>query len=387
MDHAATTPLDPHVLEAMMPFLGPPTNASSLHGSGRLARQAIENARTSVANDLGADPAEIIFTSGGTEANNLAILGTSGVSGVLVSPAEHEAVLKPVATLAARGLDVEWLSVARDGGLAPAAYDRIRSVNSGTLVSVAAVNNETGAENDIARIADDIQGCGAFIHSDCVQAPGHLALDMRQTPVDAMTVSAHKINGPVGAGCLFVRSGTPLEALIRGGAQERGRRGGTENVAAVVGFAEALRRASRNRDQRAQHVEKLRDDLRGHLHDALGDAIQFVSPAGSGAPHVLTAVVRPVSGNPIDGEMLLLSLDIEGLEVSSGSACTSGSAKPSHVLLAAGWDESAARSAVRFSLGWSNTHSEVARAAEIFTRCVDRMRRQRSAAIDSAHAG
>lgn len=380
MDHAATTPLDARVLEVMVPYLGGDFgNPSSVHQRGRVARNAVEEARERVAALLSADPSEIIFTSGGTEANNLAILGSSSRPGsVFTTRAEHEAVLRPVEYLAQGGADVRWLDVDRSARLSSAGVEAVGGSSSGDLVTVMHVNNETGAISDVAAVGETCRATGAVFHCDAVQACAYLDVDVASAGVDLLTVSSHKLYGPKGVGCLFARGGHKIEPLLRGGGQERDRRGGTENVAGIVGFARALDLAVSERRQRIDSVASLRDRLRTLLEEALGDAVTFVTDPMSSAPHILTLVVPPVDDRPLDGEMLLLNLDVEGLEVSSGSACSSGSVNPSHALSAAGWSDAETKAAVRFSLGKDNTPEEVDRAVDIFARVVTRMARQRT---------
>lgn len=379
MDHAATTPLDPRVLDAMLPFLRNDWgNPSAVYQRGREARHAVEQARDTVAEVIGAEPAEIVFTSGGTEANNLAVhTAASQDRTIFCTGSEHDAILRPVQRTGTQRA-VHWLPVNRHGAPAEAAYAAVATAGDGAFVTCMAVNNETGARADVARIAESTS---AMVHTDAVQAVELDGIDVRTLGVDMLSLSAHKFGGPKGVGCLFVRSGVKLESVVTGGGQERDRRGGTENVAGIVGMATALRLAADERASRRAHVGSLSDQLRSGLTEAMADRISFVTPQAA-SPHILTVVVTPREGATVDGEMLLLNLDVEGLEVSSGAACSSGSVKPSHVLLAAGWPEAVARTAIRFSLGHQNTDEEVDRAIDAFDRVVSRMlaRRARSSA-------
>jgi cysteine desulfurase len=380
MDHAATTPLDSRVLDAMLPFLsGDFGNPSSVHRRGRIARNAVEWARATVANALSVDPANIIFTSGGTESNNLALLGLDLPSGRIISTrAEHEAVLRPLEKLLESNVSVQWCPVGIDGALSESALEMIGTAEPGSLITVMFVNNETGAVNDMRRIAEIGKSRGCIIHSDAVQAAGLFDLDAAELGLDMLTLSAHKIYGPKGVGCLFVNPDIRVSASILGGPQERDRRGGTENVAAIVGFARALQLAVEERIDRREHVALLHRRLRRGLEQRAGDAIRIVTGESGSSPHILSLVVPPVDDQPVDGEMLLLSLDVAGLEVSAGSACSSGSLTPSHVLSAAGWTDDEARASVRFSLGATNTAEEVDRAVDVFASVLNRMTRQRS---------
>ncbi len=385
LDHAATTPLRDEAFAAMEPWLrGGPANASSLHGPGRRARVAVDAARETVARVLGCEPAEVLFTSGGTEADNAALFGTLGAAdseraGLVTSAAEHSAVLAPARALAARGHDVVVLAPGTTG--APSPDDVAAALTSATgLVSVMRVNNETGAVADVRAIAGVAHAAGALCHTDAVQAAGSFSLDVDALGVDLMTVTAHKICGPVGAGALFVRSGTPFAPVVLGGSQERGRRGGTENVAAIVGFAEALRLAEAEREAHADRLRALQTRLATHLRDALGDALRFNTPltgfaehAAEAAPHIVNVSHRPQNGVALDGQMLLVGLDLEGVHVSAGSACASGALEPSHVLLAMGVDRETAGATIRFSLGRTTTEADVDAGAEAFVRVASRI--------------
>ena len=379
LDHAATTPLRPEALAAMLPHLGAPGNPSSLHGAGRRARVAVERARADVAAVLGAEPGEIVFTSGGTEADNLALRGVltgaarrhTGRGGLVTSAVEHHAVLHTAHALADEGHHVTVLPPDADGRLDPAALADAITDQTG-LVSAMLANNETGAVGDLPALADVARQRGAVLHTDAVQAAGLLALDVDALDVDLLSLSAHKVGGPQGTGALYVRSGTPFGSVQTGGAQERGRRGGTENVAGVVGFATALALAEAERVETAARLTALRDDLRQRLAEAFGDRLVFNTPAEA-APHVVNVSFRPGPGGPLDGEMLLASLDLEGVAASAGSACTSGALEPSHVLLALGRDRATAGATVRLSLGRTTTPADVVEACRVLARVVSRL--------------
>ena len=385
LDHAATTPLDPRVFEAMTPFLKDQYgNASSVHALGRQARLAVEESRERVAALLGAEPGEIVFTSGGTEADNLAVKGACGRGGVVTSAAEHEAVLRPAEALKADGRAVTILDPGPSGAATPEQVQAALHEGVG-LVSLMHTNNEIGTCTDVPAVAAVCRAAGILLHCDAVQAPGLAPLDVDALGVDLLTLSAHKFNGPKGAGVLYVRGGTDLRPLVEGGAQERKRRGGTENVAAVVGLAEALALACEDRPARAAHIASLRDRLYRGLREALGEAFMCNTPLGDPsaqvAPHILNISFPPVDGgDALDGEMLLLNLDMEGIMASAGSACTSGAIEPSHVLLALGRDRATAAATVRFSLGHATTEDEIDLAVDRLAAIVRRMRGAKSTA-------
>ena len=394
LDHAATTPLDPAVLEAMRPFLTEHFgNASSVHALGRRARVAVEEARERVAAVLGAAPAEVVFTGGGTEADNAALRGVlagpalrlTGRPGLVTSAVEHEAVLRTAEALRDEGHPVRVLAPAPHGAPTPEQVARATTEGTG-LVSVMLVNNETGAVAPVAEIAAEARAAGALVHTDAVQAAGLLPLDVDALGVDLLSLSGHKVYGPKGVGALYVRAGTPFGPLVHGGAQERRRRGGTENVAAVVGFAEALARAEAGREAEGFRLAGLQRRLAERLRAAFGDDIRFNTPLGGfhphphpAAPHILSVSFPPRDGpdgqpSVLDGEMLLLGLDVEGVYVSSGSACTSGAVEPSHVLLALGVERATAAATVRFSLGRATDEDAVDEAAAHLKAVVARMR-------------
>lgn len=382
LDHAATTPLDPPVLEAMVPHLREGYgNPSSVHALGRKARVALEEARAQVAAVLGAEPGEVVFTSGGTEANNTvlrSVLGRAGPTGHLVtSAAEHEAVLQPAEALAAAGHPVTVLAPRPHGAAEPDQVDE--ALRPGTvLVSLMHANNELGTLTAVEEVADRCRARSVLVHCDAVQTAGLYALDVEALGVDFLSLSGHKFYGPKGVGVLYVRGGVDLDPLVRGGSQERGRRGGTENVAAVAGLAEALRRAAEAASERAARIAALRDRMVESVRAAL-PAGSFVvnTPLGSHpvAPHIVNLAFPPHEGRAVDGEMLLLNLDVEGVCASAGSACTSGALSPSHVLSAIGLPRETASAAVRFSLGKDTTEEDVDYAVDALARVLKRMRR------------
>ncbi|ARA92808.1 cysteine desulfurase NifS [Rhodothermaceae bacterium RA] len=377
LDHAATTPLDPRVLEAMRPYLTEHYgNASSVHALGRRARFAVEESRERIAALLGAEPGEIVFTSGGTEANNTAIRGMTagGRPGLVTTAAEHEAVLRPAEALAAAGHPVTILPPDSTGAVCAACVSAALTPGTG-LVSVMHANNEIGTLNPVAEIAAVCRRHGVPVHCDAVQTAGLFRLRVDDLGVDLLSASAHKFYGPKGIGLLYVRGGVDLQPLVLGGAQERRRRGGTENVAAIVGMATALELAYAEADARVAHLAALQRRLHDGLRQALDVPFVLNTPLedGKAAPHLLNIAFPPVDGRAIDGEMLLLNLDLAGVLVSAGSACTSGALEPSHVLLAIGRDPATAAAAVRFSAGKDTSEADVDAAVDHLQRIVRRM--------------
>ncbi len=387
LDHAATTPLDEAVLGAMLPYLREHYgNASSVHALGRRARFAVEAAREQVAEILGAEPGEIVFTSGGTEADNAALRGVLTSPdrrgpGLVTSAVEHEAVLRTAEALRDAGHPVTVLPPQPSGAVTAEQVSEAITEETG-LVSLMMVNNELGTLSPIREIAEVCRERGVPLHTDAVQAAGLYALDVNDPSagsgqalgVDLLSLSAHKVYGPKGAGVLWVRAGTPLAPFVVGGAQERRRRGGTENVAAVVGLAEALSRAAETAEAEHARLRGLRDRLAGSIRAAFGEAVRFNTPLGDSAPHLLSVSFPPAEGRALDGEMLLLGLDVAGVWVSGGSACTSGAVEPSHVLRALGIPRATASATLRFSLGRGTTEADLDFAAEQLAAVVGRMR-------------
>ncbi len=383
LDHAATTPLDPAVLEAMLPHLREHYgNPSSVHALGRRARFAVEESREHVAAALGAEPGEVVFTSGGTEANNAALCAVMRQAGagahLVTSAAEHEAVLQPAEALAAEGYGVTVLQPQRHGAVTPAQVEAALTERT-ALVSLMHANNELGTLTPIREVAALCRARGVLLHCDAVQTAGLLALDVHDLGADLVSLSGHKIYGPKGVGVLYVRGGVELAPHVRGGAQERGRRGGTENVAAIAGLAAALARAVEAAGERAARIAALRDRLVRHVREGL-PAGRFVlnTPveAQPVAPHVVSLTFPPQEGQPLDGEMLLLGLDMEGVCASAGSACTSGALEPSHVLRAIGLERETAPAAVRFSLGKDTTEEDIDYAVDALATVLERQRRR-----------
>ncbi len=373
-DHAATTPLRSEVREAMLPYLGEAFgNPSSAHRYGRAARAGIEQARRQVAAALAAEPGQVVFTSGGTEADNLAVVGTAlaaraggRLPRVAVSAIEHKAVLAAAHFVAALGGAEELLPVTPDGTVA---LDRLDAAlaRRPALVSVMWVNNETGAIQPVEAIAGRCRAAGVVFHTDAVQAFGHLPIRFDRMGCDLLTVSAHKIGGPKGAGALLVRQAGILEPLIRGGSQQGGVRPGTENAAGVVGFGRAAELAAREQPEHACRLAGLRATLRDALRAAVPDV--HVVDGAETVPHILTVCVPGA-----DSEALLMHLDLAGVAAESGSACMTGTVEPSHVLAAMGVPRELAIGAVRFSLGRETTSADVKQVAEVFPAVVAKVR-------------
>ncbi|MFB6250051.1 MAG: cysteine desulfurase family protein [Salinibacter sp.] len=383
LDHAATTPLAPAVLEEMRPYLTEHYgNASSVHQMGRRARVALDEARTQVADVLGADPSEIVFTSGGTEADNLALKGgltaaSTGErpAGLVTSATEHEAVLRPAERLRDEGHPVQILSPGGEGAVTAEQVEQALTDRT-ALVSLMYANNEIGVRTDLPAIAAVCRAHDVRLHTDAVQAPGLLPLDVDALGVDLLSLSGHKFHGPKGIGVLYVRNGVELGPLVEGGSQERDRRGGTENVPGAVGLAAALERAVDGREERAARLSALQRRLVDGLDDAVPGDYVLNTPVGeaSVAPHVVNVAFPPADGEPLDGEMLILNLDMKGVLVSAGSACTSGALEPSHVLSALGLERETASAAVRFSLGGDTTEDDVDYALDTLHETLGRMR-------------
>ena len=377
LDHAATTPLSAEVLEAMLPYLTEHFgNASSPHAAGRQARQGLDEAREEIASILGAKPREIVFTGGGSEADNLAIKGAAWAASakgrhIVTSGVEHKAVLHACAIMERSGFGVTYVPVDRFGRVDPA--DVEAAINEHTsLVSIMYANNEVGTIQPIAEIGAICRRRGVLFHTDAIQAGGFLPLHVDNLGVDLLSLAAHKVYGPKGVGALFVRQGTALLPQIQGGAQERQRRAGTENVAGIVGFARALALAQRNaavRDAENARLAGLRDQLLAGLRYIAG-----VEPTGHPTerlPHSASWLIDRVEGGD-----LVAALDLEGVEGSTGSACTTGSAEPSHVLLAMGIDPDRAHGALRLTVGRGTTVADVERATEVLRSSIARIREQ-----------
>lgn len=377
LDHAATTPPDPRVVEAMLPYLTSQWhNPSSIYVDAQRTRQAIDEAREVVARGIGAQPEEIIFTSGGSESDNLALRGVVAASArrgrhIVISAVEHHAVLDAAEQLGREGAEVTLVGVDREGIVDPAEVEA--AVRDDTvLVSVMHANNEVGAINDIAEIARRVheRNPRTVVHTDAVQSAAHLGVNVDRLGVDLLTLTAHKFYGPRGAGVLYARSGTPLQPQIIGGGQERDRRAGTENTAAIVGLARAMSIAAEEREADIAHERALQE----RLIEELPRRIPMVGVTGPrDLARRLPGSVSIVIGF-VEGESILLALDLAGIAASSGSACTTGSVEPSHVLVAMGVPPELARGSLRISLGRMNTDADVERLLEALPPIVERMR-------------
>jgi cysteine desulfurase len=358
LDHNATTPLDPRVLEAMQPYLtGPYGNPSSVHRYGRAARDAVEAARVQVAALAGAEPKEVVWTSGGTESNNLALKGATEVvkpSRILYGATEHPAVLETAEALAARGWGVETIAIDGSGLIDWPVFETQLARVPLRIAAVMVANNETGVLQDVPRAAALVHARNALLLADAVQAAGKIPLDFHASGADLMSLSSHKLYGPKGIGALLVKPDVELAPLLHGGGQERGLRGGTENVAAIAGFGAAAELAAQELQARAAALLALREHLVAGLH-----ALPGVTIFGESAPRLPNTVQFGLKG--WEGEALLMALDRKGIAVSSGSACSSGKGEPSHVLLGMGLPRDVAYGAIRVSLGKDNSAAEIDR--------------------------
>jgi len=370
-DHSATTPLDPRVLDAMAPFLGGAFgNPSSLHEEGRIARKAIETARAQVAALIGAEPEEIIFTASGTEADNLALIGTVRASGhpghVVTTAIEHAAILETCKFLANGGTKVTHLPVDGDGLVGHA--DLLRPLQSNvTLVSIMAANNVVGTLQPIEELAHLTKLHGVLFHTDAVQAGGKIQLEVHQLNVDLLSLSAHKLHGPKGVGALYVREGVKLSPIVFGGGQERGLRSATENVAGIVGFGAAAEIARQELVVEATRLKGLREFITNELACRFPDCYLF----GHATERLPGHISFGFRGLERQVGKLLAALDQAGVAVSAGSACSAHhSGEPSSVLLAMGYDAEQARGLIRVSLGRFNTREEVERFLEVLGRSI-----------------
>ena len=363
LDYSATTPLDPRVMEAMVSvFANTFGNASSVHSFGREARAILEGSRESVARSIGGRPDEVFFTSGGTEADNHAIKGLAaagarkGKNEIVTSAVEHHAVLLPVEALSKAGFEVKVVPVDGFGRVDPA--DVKKAISSRTaLISLMYANNEVGTLNDIRAIGAIAREAGVPLHSDTVQAAGKIAVDVNDLNVDVLSISAHKFYGPKGIGAIYIRKGTQIDSFVEGGAQESNRRAGTENVPLAVGFAKASELGQESLQRNLWHVRGLKNHLRILLES------QFMGILFNGHPTECLPQILSISFDSsvaeLDGDALIMGMDLKGVAVTSGSACTSGSLQASHVLLALGRNEPTARSTIRFSLGRETTTEEL----------------------------
>jgi cysteine desulfurase len=381
LDHAATTPLDPDVLGTMLPYFTERYgNPSSIYQLGQEARAAIDQARAACARVLGCEPSEIIFTSGATESDNLALRGVAwgarlalrnngALPHIVTTAIEHHAVLHTANSLQREGFSATYVAPDSRGIVDPEAI--AAAVRPETcLISVMYANNESGAIQPIQEIAEVARDRGIPLHTDAVQAAGTLSVNVDALGVDLLSLSAHKFYGPKGVGLLYVRRGTTIDFQQKGGGQEQGRRGGTENVPGIVGLGMALERADAWRDAYADHCTRLRDRLADGLFAAIPEAmLNGPSDLRLRLPNNLNVTIPG-----IQGETLLLSLDVLGVAASAGSACTTGNTEPSHVLRAMGLSDDGCRSALRFTVGRSNTEQQIDDAIDALVGSVDRAR-------------
>jgi len=375
LDHAATTPVREEVLDAMRPFFGARFgNPSSVHRWGREARTALDEAHERVARCLSASADEVIFTSCGTEADNMAVLGVwrarrgEGRKAVVSTPIEHKAVLAAVHQVTREGGEERLVTMSGDGLVDDRSFDALMDEHV-AICSVMWVNNEVGVMQPVPALAARAKARGIIFHTDAVQAFGKVEIDARSTPFDVLSISGHKIGAPKGIGALYVRRGTPIEPLMFGGTQDRGRRPGTENVAMAVGLARAAELAVAEREHEWKTLETLRNRLEDKLLERIPDAVIH----GRGAPRAPHIINLSVPGT--DSESLLMALDLRGIACSAGSACQSGSVSPSHVLAAIGVSPDLASSAIRMSLGCMSDEAGVDRVAEVFPMLVEKARR------------
>jgi len=374
LDNSATTPLDPRVVEAMLPFLGDIFgNPSSLHWAGRQARQVVEQARLQVAGLLNASPSEIFFTASGTEADNMALIGVMAALGrsdphIITSAIEHPAILETCHYLERQGVSVTYLPVNADGLVEPSTLQQALRPTT-RLVSIMAANNVIGTVQPILELGQIAHEHGALFHTDAVQAVGKIPLDMRSSPVDLLSLSAHKLHGPQGVGALYVRSGTPIKPMIHGGGQERGLRSATENVAGIVGLGRAAELAQAEASVEISRLVRLRDQIM----DGVMATIPHAYLIGHRYRRLPGHVCLGLAGQEGEAIRLLLALDEAGIAVSTGSACSANhSGEPSYVLQAMGFDPIRARGSLRITLGRFNTDADVDQFLALFPQLVTR---------------
>ncbi|MGD1117936.1 MAG: cysteine desulfurase NifS [Dehalococcoidales bacterium] len=373
LDYAATTPVHPDALKAMLPYFRDIYgNPSSFHTAGQQAKGALEKARESVAGLIGARAEEIIFTSGGTEADNHALQGVCLANAhkgnhVITTSIEHHAVLETCKSLEKRGIKVTYLPVDRYGMVDPA--DVKKAITPRTiLISVMHANNEIGTIQPVGEIGKIAREAGIYFHTDAVQTAGHIQVDVNNLGVDLLSMSAHKLYGPKGTGALFIRQGTQITPFIHGGGQEKGRRAGTENVPGIIGFGKAAEIARREMPAEGARLTGLRDIFIAGLHKSIGN-IHLNGHPVQRLPNNIN-----ISVSYLEGESIILSLDLQGIYVSTGSACSSGDMEPSHVLLAAGCPPELARGSLRFTMGRWTEAEDIDRVLEVLLPIVEKLR-------------
>lgn len=372
-DNNATTPLAPEVFEAMRPYLVEDFgNASSIHWYGQRAKAAVETAREQVAKLINARPSEIVFTSGGTESDNAALLGIveasrSSSKHVITTPIEHQAVLSTARAIEKMGVHVTYVRVGSSGTVDPADVERAIRPET-VLISIMHANNELGTIQPIEEIGRIAREKDVYFHSDTVQSVGKIPVDVEKMGIDLLAISAHKLYGPKGVGVLYIRKGTVLKPLIHGGHDERDRRPGTENVAGIVGLGKAAAMAREHMAEEAARLAALRD----RLESGILDAVPLATVNGDRAHRMPTTT--NIRFDYTEGEGFVIALDLRGIACSTGAACSSGSVEPSHVLTAIGLKTEQARSSIRFSLGRFNTDADVDAALEVLPPVVERLR-------------
>lgn len=380
LDNAATTKVHPKVLEKMIPFLSDNFgNPSSIHSFGRKARVAIEEARETIANFINADASEIYFTSGGTEANNFVLNGISktafqenGKRKIISNKAEHHAVLDTLENLQHFGFNVNFLSVNKETKVEKEILSKEIDEDT-SLISIMHINNETGTINSIKEFSKLVKEKEIYFHTDAVQSFGKIKIDVKELGVHSICGSAHKINGPKGVGFAFVKSGTPISPLLFGGSQERNRRGGTENIAGIIGFAEAVKIKSEIMEESFHHVAKLKERMIAGIKNLDAQNI-FVNGGKDSLPYILSITLNSQVYNN-DAESIIIYLDINGIAASSGSACTSGTIKASHVMLASGYSPMDAAGTIRFSFGIENTEEDIDYTLDVFSNLLKKFKK------------
>ena len=373
LDNAATTFMDPEVLKAMLPFFSDAFgNPSSIHSFGQETRAVVEEARDKIAILISARSEEIVFTGGGTEADNFAIKGVTFANEgkgdhIITTSIEHHAVMESCKFLERRGFSITYLPVGIDGLVDP--QDVKKAITDRTiLISVMHANNEVGTIEPLAEIGKIAQEEGIYFHTDAVQTVGHIPVNVDELGIDLLAMSAHKLNGPKGVGALYIRKGTKLIPFIHGGEQERRRRAGTENVPAIVGFGRAVEIAQREMDSVAKHLV----NLRGKLIEGMTERIEHIHLNGHPTQRLPNNL--NVSIEFVEGESMLLNLDLEGIAASTGSACSSSRLEPSYVLLAMGFPQELAHGSLRFSLGRETTEEDIDRVLEVLPGIIARLR-------------
>ncbi len=370
LDNNATTPVLPEVLEAMKPYFGEQFgNASSIHQRGQASRTAVERARESVAKLLGCRASEIVFTSGGTEADNLAVFGLAGEGDhVITSTIEHHAVLNACKHLESAGCEVTYVPVDGSGRVDPDDVRRALRTNT-KLISIMFANNETGVVQAVDEVGKIAAEADVYFHTDAVQAAAKVVIDVKKIGCDLLSISGHKIHAPQGVGALYVRKGTMLQPMLFGGSHERSRRAGTENVPGIVGLGKAAEIAA---DGLIRADVKKMEQMRDRLQAAILGSVASAAVNGAGAPRVPNTT--NIYFDYIEGEAMVIALDLKGLAVSTGAACSSGAIEPSHVLTAMGLRPDRARASIRFSLGKQNTPEDVEFAIAVVPDTVARLR-------------